>query len=137
MTAFSASVVGRSVLGLLARTRSRGLVGERESDVDAAGTGPGSFAAAGGNHDKLAAVHFIASRSCVSREGKRGFPEELAGGFVVGAKFFIEVRRSDEEQSTRGDDRTAIVFRSSIGLALSRQFRILAERDLPNVFSGI
>src|SRR5438132_5480289 len=52
-------------------SRPRGLIGDREGDVDASGTGLGIFAAACGNHHKLATVYFIAGRSCVSGEGKR------------------------------------------------------------------
>src|SRR6266566_3077281 len=115
--AFSAGVVARSLLGVRTRTRSRGLIGDREGDVDASGTGLRIFAAACGNHDKLAAVCFIAGRSCVSGEGKRGFPEELAGGFVVGAEFFVEVRGADEEKAAGGDDRAAIVFCAGVGFA--------------------
>ena len=100
--------------------RPRGLIGDREGDVDASGTGLGIFAAACGNHHKLATVYFIAGRSCVSGEGKRCFPEELAGGFVVGAEFFVEVGRADEEKASGGDDRATIVFRAGVGLAWRR-----------------
>ena len=92
---------------MLTLKRSRGLIGDGEGDVHASGTGLGILAAACCNHHKLAAVYFIASRSCISGEGKRCFPEELAGRFVVGAEFFVEVRRADEEKAGGGDERAA------------------------------
>src|SRR5438132_10916250 len=91
-------------------TRPRGLIGDREGDVDASGTGLGIFAAACGNHHKLATVYFIAGRSCVSGEGKRCFPEELAGGVVVGADFFVAVGRADEEKACGRDAKSCLVL---------------------------
>ena len=61
----------------------------------------------------------------------------MAGGFVVGAEFLVEVGRADEEKASGGDDRATIVFCAGVGLALCGQLRILAEGNLPNVFPGI
>src|SRR5271168_4888205 len=87
---------------------------EGEGDVDAAGGGAGIFAAAGGDDDELAAVDLVGGGSGVAGEGERGFPEKLAGGFVEGAEFFVEVGGADEEKAAGGDDGAAVIFGAGI-----------------------
>src|SRR6266478_5033217 len=81
-------------------------LGEGEGDIDAAGRRLGIFAAARGDDDELAAVHFVGCGSRVGGEGKRCLPKQLTGGFVKGAEFLVEVSCPDEQKPARGDDGT-------------------------------
>src|SRR6266403_5361847 len=82
------------------------LLRKGEGHIDASGRRLGIFAAACGDNDKLAAVHFIGGGSRVGGEGQRCLPEQLTGGFVKGAEFLVEVSCSDEQKPARGDDGT-------------------------------
>src|SRR5258706_16125882 len=87
---------------------------KREGDIDAAGRRLGIFAAARGDDNELAAVHFEGSGSRVGREGKRCFPKQLTGGFIEGAELLVEVGRADEQQSACGNNGTAVIFRAGV-----------------------
>src|SRR4051812_42994291 len=62
------------------------------------------LAPAARDHDVLPAVHHIQRRRRVTREGERGFPEELAGAFVEDAELLVIRGRADEEQAVPGHD---------------------------------
>src|SRR5208283_3189782 len=94
-------------------------------------------AASGCNDDVLAAIHGIRGGCSIPRERKCGLPEQLTGGFVEGAEFLVVVRGPNEKQSARSDDRPAVILRTGILHALCHQFRVFAERNLPDIFAGI
>src|SRR5712664_2127101 len=97
---------------------------QSKGDIDAARWRLGVLASACGDDDKLAAVHFVGGGSGVAGEGEICFPKQLAGGFIEGAEFFVEVGCSDEQQPSRGDDRAAVIFRARVFLSLRSEFRI-------------
>src|SRR5581483_1145946 len=79
----------------------------------------------------------VDSGSGVRGERQRGLPEQLARGLIEGPKLTIVVRCSDENQSSRGDNRASIALAACVLHALLRQLRIFAERDLPHIFAGV
>jgi len=70
------------------------------------------LAAARGDYDKLAAVHFIGGGSRVGGEGQRCLPKQLTGRFVKGAELLVEVSRSDEQQPARRNNGTSVILRA-------------------------
>src|SRR5712664_67302 len=96
---------------------------QSKGDIDAARWRLGVLASACGDDDKLAAVHFVGGGSGVAGEGEICFPKKLAGGFIEGAEFFVEVGCSNKHQAACSDDRTTIIFRTSALLSLRRKFR--------------
>src|ERR1700733_8176602 len=56
---------------------------------------------------------------------------------VVGMEFFIEDSGSNEQQTSRGDDRTAVVIRCGGGNAFGDQLRIFTEWNLPQILAGV
>src|SRR6267378_4247283 len=95
-----------------------------QSKVDAARGRPGIFAAACGDNDELAAVHFVSGGSGVAGEGESRFPKQLTSGFIVSAEFLVEVGCPDEQQPARGDDRPAVIFGASVLQAFRSEFRV-------------
>src|SRR5216683_5018432 len=98
---------------------------QSKGDIDAARWRLGVLASARRDDDELAAVHFVGGGSGVAGEGESRFPKQLAGGFIEGAEFFVEVGCSDEQKSARGNDRAAVILRSRVFLSLRSEFRIL------------
>src|SRR6266581_907914 len=86
----------RLVLRLRSRTWFRRFDGKGKGHVDTPGMGFGILAAACSNNHKLTLVHFIRGGSSVSGKGKRGLPQQLAGRFVVGTEFFVEIGCANE-----------------------------------------
>src|SRR5712664_864402 len=125
------------VLRLRVGTYVRWFLGEGKGDIDAAGRRLGIFAAARGDDNELAAVHFEGSGSRVGGEGKRCFPKQLTGGFIEGAELLVEVGCSDEQQSACANNGTAVIFRAGVLLAFCRKLRVFAERNLPDIFAGV
>lgn len=68
-----------------------------EGYVDSAGRRFEIFAAAGGDHYKLAAVDGIGGGSGVARKRQSGFPQKSSLQTIVSAKFFVVVGSADEE----------------------------------------
>ena len=95
------------------------------------------LAAAARDDDVLPAVDHVGRRRRVAGRGQRRLPEQLAGQLVVGAELLVEVRRADEQQAARGDDRAAVVVAAGVGQPLRGQLGILAERDLPADRAGV
>ncbi len=89
--------------------RQRASLPQRERHIHPARLRLRVFAAAGGDDYVLAAIHFVGDRRGVAGERERRLPQQLAGGFIEGAEFFVEVGGSDKEQAAGGDDGAAVV----------------------------
>src|SRR5437867_10895739 len=95
------------------------------------------LAAAGRDHDELPAVDLVGGGRCVPGGGERRRPQQCPRGLVEGAELAVVVRRPDEYQAARGDERTSIVLAARGGRAVRRELAILAQRDLPDVTTGV
>src|SRR5262245_1662624 len=104
----------------------------RESERDIGSPrGRAAFTSAGRDYDKLATVHLISRGRGVSGNGQRRLPEQLPGCRVEGAKLLVVICCADKDQPAGRDDRPAVVPASGVAHSLSRQLRMLAERNLP------
>jgi hypothetical protein len=68
---------------------------------------------------------------------ERSFPEQFAGGFVEGAKLFVEVSCSDENEVACGNDGATVILGARVFLPLGCKFRIFAERNFPDIVTGV
>src|SRR3974390_2796568 len=114
-----------------------GACGEGEGYVDAAGFAAEVFATACGDDDELAAVDGIGGGGGVAGERERRFPKQLAGGLIEGAELLVVVGGADEKKAAGGDDWPAIVLGAGVFHALSWEFGVFTERNLPDVFAGV
>ena len=64
-------------------------------------------------------------------------PQKRAGATVECVEFVVIEARTDEDDPSRSHDWSSVVFRASVLRPLCRQVRVLAERNLPKVFTGI
>src|SRR6267142_1423705 len=108
-----------------------------ECDVHATRSRLWIFAAACGDNDKLAAVNFVRCRSGVAGEGKSGFPEKFARGFVKGAEFLVEICCTDKDEAPGGHDGTTIIFRAGAGEPFRRKLGIDSEWNFPDIFACV
>src|SRR5260370_27270520 len=125
------------MLQLWAGSGVRRFLRQGKCDVNAARPPLGIFPAARCYDPELAAVYFIRGGSGVAGEGEGHFPKQLTGGFIEGAEFFVEVGRSDEQQPARSDDRTTVILRASVLLAFRHKFRVLTQRNFPDIFARV
>src|ERR1700704_2842408 len=105
------------MLHVRARSRIWRFLRERKGDVDTSRRRLGVFAPTGGDDDELAAIHFVGGRSGVAGKRESRLPKPCTGGLIKGAEFFVEVGCSDKQQSARGNDRAAVIFRAGVLLA--------------------
>src|SRR6202040_1219810 len=91
----------------------------------------------GRDHYILASRDGISGGRRIARKRQRGLPQQLAAGFIEGAKFLVEAAGSDKQQSARGYNCASIIFCSRIRHAFRRERRILAEINLPYKLSRI
>src|SRR5581483_10055532 len=108
----------------------------REGNNGAAAGGP-VLPAATDDDDVLAPVDFVRRGGRVARRGQRRLPQQLAGQGVVRVEFSIEVRRADEEQSARRDQRAAVVVAAGVRDPFRNELGILAEWNLPLDGAGV
>ena len=108
---------------------------QSEGQVRVAGLGA-HFAAATGNHDKLAAVDSVSGGRSVTAGGQIGFKEDFAVRLVEGSKSFV-FGGADKHQTAAGHNRPAVVFRAGRRDAASSQFGEFTQDNLPEQFAPV
>jgi hypothetical protein len=104
---------------------------QREGDVAASRRGPEILSSACCDYDVLRSADHVRCWSCCSGEWESCLPKLGAGGTIKRTHLSVIDRCTDENESTRGDNRTAVIFGTSVFQPRSREFWILTERYLP------
>src|SRR5882724_2990332 len=119
------------------RDSGMGVLRQGEGDVHTARAGLEVFATASGDHDKLTAIHGVSRWRGISRKWQICLPQQSSIRNIVGAELLVVVGCADEEKTASCDDRPAVIFRTGVAHSRRGQFRILAERNFPEVFAGV
>src|ERR1700753_3712287 len=96
-------------------------LGQRERNINAARFPLGELRPAAGDHNKLLAIHSIASRRRCSRKRKNGLPKQFSRSTVERPKFLVVGGCPNEQNTPSSEDRATIVFRSRVTEAFGRK----------------
>jgi hypothetical protein len=92
---------------------------------------------AGSDHDVLSTVDHVGTWSGCSRIREIALPQELARLGVEGAQLAVIDRRANEQDTAGGQNRATVVLRAGVRHSLRNELGVLAERDLPEIFTRV
>ncbi len=91
----------------------------------------------GGDHDILSAIDHVGAWSGRSGVQEVPLPQKFARPGVEGAQLAVIDGRANKQYAAAGQNRAAVVLRAGVRLPFRHQLEVLAERDLPEILTGI
>lgn len=91
----------------------------------------------GGDHDILSAIDHVGAWSGRSGVREVPLPQKFARPGVEGAQLAVIDGRANKQYAAAGQNRAAVVLRAGVRLPFRHQLEVLAERDLPEILTGI